>query len=117
MDSVEIDKAASERTKAEPSLTMEAVITCSNMMLAYQRVAENKGVAGVDIPDCVRFKTLAETALVVGQRDAERRLLSATSDTQVNIPKPDGSVRTLGGPIVADRLIQQAMKQAPHSGR
>ncbi|WCE53735.1 hypothetical protein PL329_23000 [Escherichia coli] len=29
-------------------LTMEAVITRENLMLAYQRVVENKGTAGVD---------------------------------------------------------------------
>ena len=34
--------------KAEPSVTMEAVTDRANMMLAYQRVVENKGAAGVD---------------------------------------------------------------------
>ena len=44
----EINTAANERTKAEVPLTMEAVITRDNLMLAYQRVVENKGAAGVD---------------------------------------------------------------------
>ena len=44
----EIDTAVSGRTKTEPSVTMEAVTDRANMMLAYQRVVENKGAAGVD---------------------------------------------------------------------
>ncbi len=45
---VEIDTAAIGRTKAEMSLTIDAVISRGNLMLAYQRVVENKGAAGVD---------------------------------------------------------------------
>ncbi len=40
--------AKGEQTKAEVPLSMDAVITRSNLMLAYQRVVENKGAAGVD---------------------------------------------------------------------
>lgn len=40
--------AKGEQTKTEVPLSMEAVITRSNLMLAYQRVVENKGAAGVD---------------------------------------------------------------------
>ena len=36
------------KTKAEVPLTMEAVITRENLMLAYQRVVENKGCGGVE---------------------------------------------------------------------
>ncbi|CAM3615758.1 putative Retron-type reverse transcriptase-like [Xenorhabdus nematophila ATCC 19061] len=44
----EINTSVSGRTKAERPLTMETVIERANMMLAYQRVVENKGAAGVD---------------------------------------------------------------------
>ena len=44
-DGAEISTAAGGQTKAEVPLTMEAVITRENLMLAYQRVVENKGVA------------------------------------------------------------------------
>lgn len=47
-DGAEISTAAGGQTKAEVPLTMEAVITRENLMLAYQRVVENKGAAGVD---------------------------------------------------------------------
>ncbi|MCF7465363.1 hypothetical protein RCV38_15180 [Escherichia coli] len=41
-DGAEISTAAGGQTKAEVPLTMEAVITRENLMLAYQRVVENK---------------------------------------------------------------------------
>lgn len=44
-DGAEISAAAGGQTKAEVPLTMEAVVTRENLMLAYQRVAENKGAA------------------------------------------------------------------------
>lgn len=47
-DGAETGTAASGQTKAEVPLTIETVITRENLMLAYQRVVENKGAAGVD---------------------------------------------------------------------
>src|SRR2546421_7863106 len=46
----EADVATRTRTKAEVATTgvMEAVVERGNLMLAYQRVIENKGAAGVD---------------------------------------------------------------------
>ena len=79
---------------------MEAVVERSNMMLAYQRVVENKGAAGVDgltgrrvrRPGCRR----------TGRRDQSRHCWRAAIIPQpvrkVEIPKPQGGVRTLGHP-------------------
>lgn len=46
----EVDVATRTRTKAEVATTslMEAVVERGNLKLAYQRVVENKGAAGVD---------------------------------------------------------------------
>src|SRR5207249_11541649 len=46
----EADLATRTRTKAEVATTslMEAVVERGNLILAYQRVVENKGAAGVD---------------------------------------------------------------------
>src|SRR5437764_8512192 len=46
----EADMATRTRTKAEVATTslMEAVVERGNLKLAYQRVVENKGAAGVD---------------------------------------------------------------------
>lgn len=52
IDGVEINTAASGRTKAEMSAMIDAVISRGNLMLVYQRVVENKGAAGVDNLTC-----------------------------------------------------------------
>ncbi|XJG70451.1 maturase [Escherichia coli] len=84
-------------------LTMEAVITRENLMLAYQRVVENKGVAELK-PWLKKNWRSVWQVLIDGnyQPRAIRRM---------DIPKPDGGVRTLGIPTVVDRLIQQAIAQ------
>lgn len=46
--SAEADTASCMRTKAEAGGRMEAVVERGNLMLAYQRVVENEGAAGVD---------------------------------------------------------------------
>ena len=47
---VETELASRTRTKAEAAASslMEAVVERGNLRLAYQRVVENKGAAGVD---------------------------------------------------------------------
>jgi|SRR5579862_1475970 len=110
---VEAEVATRTRTKAEMATTglMEAVVERGNLMLAYQRVVENEGAAGVDQLAVTELKDHLKqhwpkirTRLLAGdyQPQAVRR---------VDIPKPQGGVRTLGIPTVVDRLIQQAMHQ------
>lgn len=112
IDGVEIDTAASGRTKAEISLTMNAVISRENLMLAYQRVVENKGAAGVDNLSVLELKPWlkqywpsVKSTLIAGS-------YLPRAIRKVDIPKPNGDVRTLGIPTVTDRLIQQAIAQA-----
>ena len=102
-DGSEISTAAGGQTKAEVPLTMEAVITRENLMLAYQRVVENKGVAELK-PWLKKNWRSVWQVLIDGnyQPRAIRRM---------DIPKPDGGVRTLDIPTVVDRLIQQAIAQ------
>ena len=107
----EIDTAVSGRTKAEPSVTMEAVTDRANMMLAYQRVVENKGAAGVD-----NLSTLDLKPWLKQHWQGMKVSLAAGSYLprairKVDIPKPNGDTRTLGVPTVVDRLIQQAIAQ------
>ncbi len=109
----EADMATRWRTKAGVATTslMDAVVERGNLMLAYQRVVENKGAAGVDQLAVSELKEHLKrhwprirTRLLAGeyQPQAVRR---------VDIPKPQGGVRTLGIPTVVDRLIQQALHQ------
>lgn len=112
IDGVEINTAASGRTKAEMSLTIDAVRNRENLMLAYQRVVENKGAAGVDNLSVPELKPWlkqhwpsVKSTLITGS-------YLPRAIRKVDIPKPNGDVRTLGIPTVVDRLIQQAIAQA-----
>lgn len=102
------------RTKAEleqESGLMEVVCERDNLKLAYQRVMENKGAAGVDGIGVAKFKD----HLKQHWPTIKAKLLAGTYNPQpvrrVDIPKPQGGIRTLGIPTLTDRLIQQALHQ------
>ena len=109
----EADMVARTRTKAEVAATglMEAVVERGNLKLAYQRVLANKGAAGVDQLAVAELKE----HLKRHWPSIRTRLLAGSYQPQpvrrVDIPKPQGGVRTLGIPTVVDRLIQQALHQ------
>ena len=110
----EADVTTRLRTKAElkqDSGLMDAVCERGNLKLAYQRVVENKGAAGVDGIGIAEFKDhlkqhwpTIKAKLLVGEYmpQAVRR---------VDIEKPQGGTRTLGIPTLTDRMIQQALHQ------
>ncbi len=109
----EADVATRAGTKAEVATTslMEAVVERGNLRLAYQRVVENRGAAGVDQLAVSELKEhLKRHWLTI-----RARLLAGdyqpAAVRRVDIPKPQGGVRTLGIPTVVDRLIQQAVHQ------
>lgn len=99
------------RTKAESSGLMEAVCERGNLWLAYERVMRNKGAAGVDGIGVAEFKAHLKRHWPT----IKARLLAGaywpSPVRRVEIPKPQGGVRTLGIPTLTDRLIQQALHQ------
>jgi len=110
----EIGVTTRRRTKAElkrESGLMDTVCERGNLMLAYQRVVKNKGAAGVDGIGITEFKDYLKQHWPT----IKDRLLSGEYMPQavrrVDIPKPQGGVRTLGIPTLADRMIQQALHQ------
>ena len=109
--SAEANTVCCMRTKAEASGLMEAVVERGTLQLAYQRVVENKGAAGVDGITVLELKG----HLKQHWPGIRAKLLAGGYVPQpvrrVDIPKPDGGVRTLGIPTVVDRLIQQALHQ------
>ena len=107
----ETGTAACGRTKAEGLRQMDAVGERNNLWQAYERVMRNKGAAGVDGLTVFEFKAWLQqhwpsirTALLAGN-------YIPAAIRKVEIPKPNGGVRTLGIPTVLDRLIQQALLQ------
>jgi len=113
-EGAEADVTTHERTKAEleqASWLMEAVCERGNLKLAYQRVVDNKGAAGVDGIGVAEFKDhlkrhwpTIKAKLLAGE-------YMPLPVRRVDIPKPQGGVRTLGIPTLTDRLIQQALHQ------
>ena len=110
----EADVTTRLRTNAEwerESGLMDAVCERGNLMLAYQRVVENKGAAGVDGIGVAQLKD----HLKLHWPTIKAKLLAGSYMPQpvrrVDIPKPQGGVRTLGIPTLTDRMIQQALHQ------
>ena len=78
---------------------------------AYERVVSNQGAPGVDGLTVAELKPWLQAhwpkirqALLAGE-------YMPAAVRKVEIPKPQGGVRTLGIPTVLDRLIQQALHQ------
>jgi RNA-directed DNA polymerase len=107
----ELTNRAWTKAEARTAGMMEAVVGRGNLMLAYQRVVENKGAAGVDALTVSELKDHLKRHWPT----IRARLLAGSYQPQpvrrVDIPKPQGGMRTLGIPTVVDRLIQQALHQ------
>ena len=111
IERAESKSAIETRTKAETVGLMEAVVERGNLMLAYAQVMRNKGSSGVDGIGVSEFKA----HLKQHWPTIKAKLLAGSYIPQavrrVDIPKPQGGVRTLGIPTLTDRLIQQALHQ------
>lgn len=91
---------------------LEAIADPVNLRDAWAKVRANAGAAGVDNQSIAVF--VADEAHQLAS--LRRRLLSAERYVpppvrRVEVPKPDGRVRPLGIPTVADRVVQQATVQ------
>lgn len=91
---------------------LEAIADPTNLAAAWVKVRANAGAAGVDGQSVAAFGADIDHQLA----SLRRRLLSAERYVpppvrRVEIPKPDGRMRPLGIPTVADRVVQQATVQ------
>ena len=104
--------ATGGETKPEAAQRLlEAALERGNMLRAYQRVVENKGAPGVDGLTVLELKPwLQGHWLKIKQAVLAGEYMPAAV-RKVEIPKPQGGVRTLGIPTVLDRLIQQGLHQ------
>jgi group II intron reverse transcriptase/maturase len=111
---VEADVTTRRRTKAEleqASVLMDTACERGNLKLAYQRVVENKGAAGVDGIGIAEFKDHLKQHWPTIRAKLLAGSYIPSPVRRVDIPKPQGGVRTLGIPTLTDRLIQQALHQ------
>lgn len=90
---------------------MEAILDRNNLNLAYKRVKENNGAAGIDgmaVSDAFLYIKKNKEKLIGKIRSGK---YTPSPVKRVEIPKPDGGIRKLGIPTVIDRIIQQAINQ------
>lgn len=89
---------------------IDKVARLQTLEIAWQKVAANKGSAGVDGQSIKRFGHKAPTYL----EELSESLKSGTYHPQpvkrVEIPKGPGKTRPLGIPVVKDRIVQTALK-------
>jgi RNA-directed DNA polymerase len=90
---------------------IEKIMEPDNLNLAFKKVKQNKGAAGVDGKDieATRLSLKEEghklTALIKEGKYKPQAV------RRVEIPKPSGGKRMLGIPTVTDRVFQQAIAQ------
>lgn len=103
--------AAGGGTKPEALRLMEAAVERSNMLGAYERVMKNQGAPGVDGLTVTEFKSWLQAHWTKIRQVLLAGEYMPAAVRKVEIPKPQGGVRTLGIPTVLDRLIQQGLHQ------
>jgi group II intron reverse transcriptase/maturase len=91
---------------------MERVVERGNMQRAYGQVMRNRGAPGIDGMRCEDLSAWLKVHWPRVKEALREGSYCPQAVRRVDIPKPDGGVRTLGVPTVVDRLIQQALHQA-----
>lgn len=89
---------------------IDKVIRPSTLEAAWQRVARNKGAAGVDGQSVERFARQSERYLLELHTELKEGAYLPSPVKRVEIPKADGKARPLGIPAVRDRVVQAALK-------
>lgn len=90
---------------------LEEIVSDRNVGESYHRVKVNGGSQGVDGLDIEQTGLWLITHLKAFQTEVLEGRYEASAVKKVDIPKPNGGVRTLGIPTVKDRVLQQAIHQ------
>src|ERR1700722_4473900 len=89
---------------------IDKVIRPATLEAAWQRVARNKGAAGVDGQSVERFAYQSERYLLELHTELKAGTYRPSPVKRVEIPKVHGKTRPLGIPAVRDRIVQAALK-------
>ena len=95
-------------TKGEETRSLP--ITREMVMVAYKKVKENRGSAGVDRVSLEAFGEDLEKNLYKIWNRLSSGSYYPPPVREVEIPKKDGRMRKLGIPTVGDRIAQQVIK-------
>jgi len=97
-----------------PTAILDEFLRLENFQRAWEKVADNRGCAGVDGESIDRFAR-NQTINIYQLRDAVANVTYQPSPCkQVIIPKKNGSQRVLKIPTVRDRIVQQALLNVLH---
>lgn len=89
-------------------------LSVENFQAAWERVAANKGCAGVDGETIAIFAESTEQKLATLIRQIESGNYIPLPLRQLWVPKKDGTWRGLAVPTVRDRIVQQALLNVLH---
>lgn len=89
---------------------MDKVFAPKTLALAWTKVRDNKGAAGVDGQSIARFAAQSELYLAELSAALKDGTYRPEAVKRVDIPKGDGRTRPLGIPTVKDRIVQQAVR-------
>jgi RNA-directed DNA polymerase len=94
------DAACDEHAGDPIPVTLEKVLCRENMWRAYERVVGNQGASGVDGITVEELKLLLQTRWEAIRKELLDGTYEPSPVRKVEIPKPDGGIRTLGIPTV-----------------
>ena len=95
----------------DTSRLLEDVLERNNMLEAMYRVIRNKGSYGIDGMKTDELREHVKKTWATVKTKLLEGKYNPSPVRRVEIPKPDGGVRSLGIPTVQDRIIQQAIAQ------
>ena len=91
---------------------IDKVCNPKTLKVAWEKVASNKGAAGVDNISIKRFRSNARFYLAELGRELHDGTFQPSAVRRVHIPKDGKKTRPLGIPTVKDRIVQTALKMA-----
>ena len=105
------DARKQPRGRTSPQKAKPFPVTKRQVWDAWKRVKANQGGAGIDQQSIAEFEAnLGDNLYKIWNRMASGSY-HPKPVRRVNIPKPDGGIRPLGIPTVADRVAQMVVKR------
>lgn len=90
---------------------IDKVARADTLQGAWEKVARNRGAAGVDGQSAETFAARAETYLQELEQVLKQGDYRPQPVKRADIPKGSGQTRPLGIPVVKDRIVQTALKR------
>ena len=90
---------------------IDKVARADTLQGSWEKVARNRGAAGVDGQSAENFAAHAETYLHELEQALKQGNYQPQPVKRVDIPKGPGQTRPLGIPAVKDRIVQTALKR------